>query len=66
MPTLDETKHLEIIIPECPYCGELLSGQIVDGLHKECSLLLNEALEAIDLAWSRTDEGSNHSGPQRR
>lgn len=66
MPALDETKHLEILIPECPYCGEPLSGQIVDGLHKACSVRLNEELEAFDLAWSRTDENSNHSGPQRR
>lgn len=66
MPMLDETQHLEIIIPECPYCGEPLSGQIVDGLHKECSARLNEELEAFDLVWSHTDENCNSGEPQRR
>jgi hypothetical protein len=64
MPTLDETKHLEIIIPECLYCGELLCGQIVDGLHKACSIQLNKELEAFDLVGSHTDENYNCSEPQ--
>lgn len=41
MITQDETGHVEITVPLCHWCGEQLSGECENGLHKACAEELN-------------------------
>lgn len=47
MITQDETGHVEITVPLCHWCGEQLSGECENGLHKACA----EELNANDQPW---------------
>jgi len=34
---LDETGHVEVVLPDCCWCGEPLTGLIKDGMHAKCA-----------------------------
>jgi hypothetical protein len=35
--TLDETGHVEIILPACHWCGQEIDGPSRDGMHLSCA-----------------------------
>ena len=47
---LDETGHVELIVPDCPYCDKPLDGSTVNGnMHTECARKFNEEQNFFDL-----------------
>lgn len=44
MVTLDETEHVELVEPLCPWCEQPLSGRCDSGLHEQCTVELADAL----------------------
>lgn len=47
MITQDETGHIEIVIPLCPWCEEPLSGACENGLHIACAVEAYREMEAV-------------------
>lgn len=37
MVQVDETGHIEVVVPLCPWCEEPLNGRIDGGLHEQCA-----------------------------
>jgi hypothetical protein len=35
---LDENQRIEIIVPDCPYCGQPIVGEVRDGMHVLCAI----------------------------
>lgn len=54
MSNFDYQIQTEELIPCCPFCGEVLDGMVVNGMHAQCNQHFAIELNILDLAIEET------------
>ncbi len=54
MTNFDFQIQTEELIPNCPYCGEVLDGMVVNGMHTRCNQDFAIELNILDESINET------------